>query len=53
MISSEKAKKELDWTPSLNFKETISMTVEWYKSCFFENKIEEITKKQIEYFLRK
>tara|TARA_B110000967_G_scaffold205684_1_gene250742 strand:- start:916 stop:1980 length:1065 start_codon:yes stop_codon:yes gene_type:complete len=53
MISSEKAKKELDWAPSLNFKETISMTVEWYKSCFFENKIEEITKKQIEYFLRK
>ena len=53
MISSEKAKKELDWIPSLNFKETISMTVEWYKSCFFENKIEEITKKQIEYFLRK
>jgi len=53
MISSEKAKKELDWTPSLNFKETISMTVEWYKSCFFENKIEEITKKQIAYFVRK
>jgi CDP-glucose 4,6-dehydratase len=53
MISSDKAKKELGWSPSLNFKETINMTVEWYKSCFFENKVEEITRDQIEYFLRK
>ena len=53
MINSDKAKKELGWTPSLNFKETIKMTVEWYKCCFFENKTEEITRKQIEYFLKK
>ena len=53
MISNHKAKKELNWSPSLNFKETIKMTVEWYKECFFKNNIEEITKKQIEYFLSK
>jgi dTDP-D-glucose 4,6-dehydratase len=53
MISSDKAKTELGWTPSLSFKETIKMTVEWYKNCFFENKVEEITRSQIEYFLRK
>ena len=53
MISNIKAKKELNWSPSLNFNETIKMTVEWYKKCFFENNIEEITTKQIEYFLNK
>ena len=53
MISNDKAKKELNWSPSLNFNETIKMTVEWYKKCFFENNIEEITTKQIEYFLDK
>ncbi len=53
MISNNKAKKELDWSPTLNFKETIKMTVEWYKCSFFENNIEEITRKQINYFLQK
>ena len=53
MISNHKAKKELNWSPSLNFKETIKMTVEWYKECFFKKNIEKITKKQIEYFLSK
>ncbi len=53
MISNNKAKKELDWTPTLNFKDTIKMTVQWYKSCFYENKVEEITRKQIEYFSKR
>jgi len=53
MISNHKAKKELDWSPSLNFKETVKMTVEWYKNCFFENNVEMITRKQIEYFSSK
>ena len=53
MISNNKAKKELNWCPTLNFKETIKITVEWYKNCFYENKIEEITRKQIEYFSKK
>ena len=53
MISNHKAKKELAWSPTLNFKETIKMTVDWYKNCFFENNAEEITRQQIEYFSRK
>ena len=53
MISNNKAKKELGWSPTLNFKETIKMTVEWYKCSFFENNIEKITRKQIDYFLQK
>jgi CDP-glucose 4,6-dehydratase len=53
MIANDKAKKELNWSPTLTFKETIKMTVEWYKNCFFENKAEETTIKQIEYFLEK
>ena len=53
MISNNKAKRELNWKPTLNFKDTIKMTVEWYKCCFYENRIEEITRKQIEYFSKK
>ena len=53
MISNNKAKKELNWSPTLNFRDTIKFTVEWYKSCFYENKVEEITRKQIEYFSKK
>ena len=53
MISNHKAKKELAWSPTLNFKETIKLTVDWYKNCFFENNAEEITRQQIEYFSRK
>ena len=53
MISNHKAKKELDWSPSLNFKETVSMTVDWYKKFIFENDAEKITRKQIEYFSNK
>ena len=53
MISNHKAKKELGWSPTLSFKETIKMTVEWYKNCFFENKAEETTVEQIEFFLGK
>jgi len=53
MISNNKAKKELNWSPTLNFNDTIKFTVEWYKNCFYENKVEEITRKQIEYFSKK
>ena len=28
----KKAKKELNWKPKLSFKETIELTVDWYKS---------------------
>jgi len=53
MLSSKKAKKELNWSPRLSFDETIQMTVDWYKSLFYKEKIEEVTIDQIEYFLSK
>lgn len=52
-LNIQKAKKELNWEPRLNLKETISITAEWYK-YFFENKnIENLTNNQIEFFLDK
>ena len=53
MLSSKKAKKELNWSHRLSFEETIQMTVDWYKSLFYKKKIEEVTLDQIEYFLSK
>ena len=34
ILSSQKAKKELDWHPILTFEETVKMTVDWYKLFF-------------------
>ena len=53
MLSSKKAKKELNWSHKLSFDETIEMTVDWYKSLFYNEGIEEITLNQIEYYLSK
>ena len=35
-LNCDKVLLELDWTPNLNFKETVKMTVEWYKE-FYNN----------------
>ena len=35
MLSSKKAKKELNWSHKLSFDETIEMTDDWYKSIFY------------------
>lgn len=35
-LNCEKAEKELKWKPTLNFKETVKMTIEWYKN-FYSN----------------
>ena len=53
MISNKKAKKELNWSPSLNFQETIGLTVEWYKSYLMRNNLEKLTRNQIEFFYDK
>ena len=53
MLSSKKAKKELDWSYRLNFDETIQMTVDWYKSLFNDEKVDNISLDQIEYFISK
>ena len=48
-----KAKKELNWEPRLNLKETFKLTADWYKSYFENKNIEQFTSKQIEFFLKK
>ena len=53
MLSSSKAKKELDWQPRLSFNETIEMTVAWYKSFIDGNNIDILSKEQIEFYLNK
>ena len=53
MLSSRKAKKELNWKPTLNFEETIGMTVQWYKLFFKGGSVERLSRQQIDYFLSK
>ena len=36
-LNSNKAKKKLNWQTTLNFKESIKMTIDWYKN-FYEKK---------------
>ena len=50
MLSNQKAKKELNWNPRLNFDETIKLTVDWYKSFFLNRNLEITTEEQIEYY---
>lgn len=52
-LNIQKAGKELDWKPRLNLKDTINLTVNWYKNFYHDkNKnIEFFTKEQIQYFL--
>ena len=52
-LNSNKAKKEIKWTQKLSFNETIYLTVEWYKSYQNNKDMEDITKKQILFFMNK
>ena len=36
-LDCEKALKELNWKPVLNFEQTVKMTVEWYKEFYLNN----------------
>ena len=46
-----KAKKELNWKPRLNLKQTINFTIDWYKSYFDKKDMVSFTKNQIKLFL--
>jgi len=37
-LNSKKAKKKLNWSCKLNLKNTIRLTVNWYKEYYFNNK---------------
>lgn len=47
-LDISEAKNKLGWTPVLNFDQTISLTVDWYRAFINEGKI--ITRSQIEHF---
>ena len=53
MLNSNKAKKEIFWKPKLNFNDTMKLTVDWYKSFHKNENLEEVTKQQIQFFLKK
>ncbi len=48
-----KAKNELNWKPRLDLNQTINFTVDWYKYYLKKKNMEQITKEQIQLFLRK
>ena len=52
-LNSKKSFKELKWRPKLNFKETIQLTVDWYKVLKSNKDLEKITIKQINFFINK
>ena len=35
-LNCDKALVDLDWTPTLDFRKTVEMTVDWYKT-FYQN----------------
>ncbi len=41
-LNCDKALKDLDWRPTLNFPETVKMTSEWYNN-FYENKLHDMS----------
>jgi CDP-glucose 4,6-dehydratase len=54
ILSNEKAKDILKWTPTFSIEETIDLTVEWYKK-FYANQDDmfDVTMKQIKLFEEK
>ena len=52
-LNIKKAKKELSWEPRLSLNETINFTIDWYRYFFLNEKPENISNYQIEYFLDK
>jgi CDP-glucose 4,6-dehydratase len=52
-LDSKKSYRELNWSPKLNFSETIKLTVDWYKALKSNKDLEKITEKQIAFFMKK
>ncbi len=52
-LNIKKAQKELSWKPRLSLKESISFTVEWYKSFYNKKNMVSLTEEQIKLFLKK
>lgn len=52
-LDIKKSEKELNWKPTLNFNETIELTVDWYKSLLEKKNLYNLTLDQINFFLSK
>ena len=52
-LNCDKALFDLDWLPTLQFEETIRMTVEWYKTYYknSDNSMQEFTCSQIDEYM--
>jgi len=52
-LNCDKALFDLDWLPTLQFEETVRMTVEWYKTYYqnIENSMHEFTCSQIDEYM--
>ncbi|MBO7747243.1 CDP-glucose 4,6-dehydratase [Paenibacillus sp. MWE-103] len=53
MLSSQKARSELDWLPKLNADEAIAWTIEWYNRYLDGQAMKRFTMQQIESFIEK
>jgi len=52
-LDSRKAKSVLGWQPTLNLKETIELTLDWYKNFYSKKDIINLTNQQIALFFNK
>ncbi len=51
MLNCEQAKKELNWEAILNSKESLKLTIEWYKAYYQSEQI--LTEKNLNFFLER
>ena len=52
-LNCVKAKTYLDWRPTLNFNDTIDLTIDWYKTFKEPKQIHNLMDTQIKYFISK
>ena len=52
-LNSNKAKKILNWKCNLSSKDSIKLTIDWYKQFSLKKNILNLSKQQIEYFTTK
>ena len=52
-LNSRKAFKVLNWKNNLNFKESVKLTADWYRSYFKKSDMKKITLEQINFYKNK
>ena len=49
-INISKARKQLNWSPKLNFRKSLKLTVDWYKNSTNSKIANKIIQEQLEEF---